>query len=49
VNQVVHGAPEALEPKWLTGNRLRPSVLVWSGDDTLCGDVETPFLSGEAP
>jgi hypothetical protein len=32
-----------------TGNRLRPSDLVWSGEDTLCGGVETPFLSREAP
>jgi hypothetical protein len=36
MNQVVQGAPEALGPKWLTGNRLRPSGLVWSGEDTLC-------------
>jgi hypothetical protein len=49
VNQVVQGAPEALGLKWLTGNRLRPSDLVWSGEDTVWGDVETPFLSGEAP
>jgi hypothetical protein len=49
VNQVVQGAPEALRPKWLTDNRLRPSGLVWSGEDTLRGNVETPFLSGEAP
>jgi hypothetical protein len=27
---------EALGPKLLTGNRLRPSSLVWSGEDTLC-------------
>jgi hypothetical protein len=49
VNQVVQGSPKALGPKWLTGNRHRPSALVWSGEDTLCGDVETPFLGGEAP
>jgi hypothetical protein len=36
VDQVVQGASEALGPKWLTGNRLRPSGLVWSGEDTLC-------------
>jgi hypothetical protein len=37
VNQVVQGASEALGPKWLIGNRLRPTDLVWSGDvDTLC-------------
>jgi hypothetical protein len=33
VNQVVQ---ETLEPKCLTGNRLRPSGLVWSREDTLC-------------
>jgi hypothetical protein len=49
VNQVVQDSPEALGPKWLTGNRLQPAGLVWSGEDTLCGDVETPFLGGEAP
>jgi hypothetical protein len=37
VDQVVQGVSEALGHKWLTGNRLRPSGLVWSGDDTLCG------------
>jgi hypothetical protein len=44
VNQVVQGSPEALGPKWLTGNRHRPST--WCGAArTLCaGDVETPFL-----
>jgi hypothetical protein len=36
VDQVVQGAPEALGPKWLTSNRLQPSGLVWSGEDTLC-------------
>jgi hypothetical protein len=36
VDQVVQGASEALGTKWLTGNRLRPSGLVWSGEDTLC-------------
>jgi hypothetical protein len=44
VNQPVQGAPEALRPKWLTDNHLRPSGLVWSGEDMLCGDIETPFL-----
>jgi hypothetical protein len=37
VDQVVQGASEALGPKWLTRNRLRPSSLVWSDEDTLCG------------
>jgi hypothetical protein len=49
VNQVVQGSPEPLGPKWLTGNHHRPSGLVWSGEDTLYGDVETPFLGGVAP
>jgi hypothetical protein len=49
VNQVVQGVPEALGPKWLTSNRLRPSGLVWSGEDTLCGGPGDPFLSGEGP
>jgi hypothetical protein len=45
VNQVVQGAPEALRPNWLTGNRLRPSGLVWSGEDTLCrGRGDPPSL-----
>jgi hypothetical protein len=44
VDQVVQGAPEALGPKWLTGNRLRPSDL-GGVTRTLCaGDVDTPFL-----
>jgi hypothetical protein len=43
VNQVVQGVPEALGPKWLTGNRLRPSGLVWSGEDTLCGGRGDPL------
>jgi hypothetical protein len=49
VNQVVQGSPEALGPKWLTGNLIDP--LAWCGAArTLCaGDVETPFLGGEAP
>jgi hypothetical protein len=37
VDQAVQGAPEALGPKWLTGNRHRPSGLVCSGEDTLVG------------
>jgi hypothetical protein len=40
VNQVVQGSPEALGPKWLTDNHHRPSDLVWSGEDTLCGGRE---------
>jgi hypothetical protein len=48
VNQVVQGSSEALGPKWLTDNRHRPSGLVWSGE-VCAGDVETPFLGGEAP
>jgi hypothetical protein len=34
VNKVVQGASEAMGPKWLTGNCLGPSGLVWSGEDT---------------
>jgi hypothetical protein len=49
VNQVVQGVPEALGPKWLTSNRLLPSGLVWMTRTLCAGDVETPFLSGEAP
>ena len=29
--------------------RYRPSDLVWSGDDTLCGGRGDPILCGEAP
>jgi hypothetical protein len=43
VDQLVQGAPKALGPKWLTGNRLRPSDLVWSGEDTLCGGRGDPL------
>jgi hypothetical protein len=43
VNQVVQDALEALEPKWITGNCLRPFGLVWSGDDTLCGGCGDPL------
>jgi hypothetical protein len=43
VDQAVQGAPEALGPKWLNGNRLRPSGLVWSSEDTLCGGRGDPF------
>jgi hypothetical protein len=49
VDLVVQGSPEALGPKWLTGNRHRPSGLVWSGEDTLCGGRGDPFLCREAP
>jgi hypothetical protein len=42
VDQVVQGSPEALGPKWLTGNRHRPFDLVWSGEDTLCGRTWRP-------
>jgi hypothetical protein len=42
VNQGVQGSPEALGPKWLTGNRHRPSGLVWSGEDTLCRGTWRP-------
>jgi hypothetical protein len=45
VDQAVQGAPETLGHKWLTGNRLRPSDLVWSGKDTLCrGRGDPPSL-----
>jgi hypothetical protein len=43
VNQVVQGSPDALGPKWLTGNRHLPSGLVWSGEDTLCGGRGDPL------
>jgi hypothetical protein len=43
MNQVVQGAPEPLGPKWLTGNCLRPSGLVWSGGDTLCEGCGDPL------
>jgi hypothetical protein len=43
VNQVVQGSPEALGPKLLTGNRHRPSDLVLSGEDTLCGGRGDPL------
>jgi hypothetical protein len=48
VNQVVQVAQEALGPKWLISNHLRPSSLVWSAKDTLLRDVEIPFLGLEA-
>jgi hypothetical protein len=44
VNQVVQGSPEAVGPKWLTGNRHRPSGLVWTVRTLCAGDVETPSL-----
>jgi hypothetical protein len=43
VDQTVQDAPKALGPKWLTGNRVRPSGLVWSGEDTLCGGRRDPL------
>jgi hypothetical protein len=43
VNQVVQSAPEALGPKWLTIDRLRPSGLVLSDEDTLCGGRGDPL------
>jgi hypothetical protein len=43
VNQGVRGSQEALGPKWLTGNRHRPSGLVWSGEDTSCGGRGDPL------
>jgi hypothetical protein len=43
VNQGVQGSLEALGPKWLTDNHLRPSGLVWSGEDTLCGGRGDPL------
>jgi hypothetical protein len=49
VNQGVQGSPEALGTMWVTDNRLQPSGLVWSGDDTLCGGRGDPFLGGVAP
>jgi hypothetical protein len=42
VDQVVQCSPETLGPKWLTGNRHRPSGLVWSVEDTLCGGRGDP-------
>jgi hypothetical protein len=44
VNQVVQGSLEAWGAKWIIDNCHRPSDLVWSGEDTLCGDVETPLV-----
>jgi hypothetical protein len=48
VDRVIQCVPEALGPKWLTGNRLRPPA--WCGAArTLCvWDVETveKLLSG---
>jgi hypothetical protein len=48
VNQGVQGSSEAFGPKRLTDSRHQPSA--WCGAArTLCaGDVETPFLGGEA-
>jgi hypothetical protein len=48
VSQGVQGQSEALGPKWLTGVFDPPA---WCGvARTVCaGDMDTPFLSGEAP
>jgi hypothetical protein len=43
VNPVVQGPPEALGLKCLTGNCRRPSGLVWSDEDTLCGGRGDPL------
>jgi hypothetical protein len=40
---LTQGSSEALGPKWLTGNHYRPSDLVWSGEDTLCGGRGEPL------
>jgi hypothetical protein len=37
VDEVLQGASEVFGPKWLSDKHLRPSVLVWSVVDTLCG------------
>jgi hypothetical protein len=42
VDQVVQSASKDLGTKWLTGNRLRPSGLVRSGENTLCGGRGDP-------
>jgi hypothetical protein len=49
VNPVVQGSPEALGPSGSPAIVINP--LAWCGAArTLCaGDVETPFLGGEAP
>jgi hypothetical protein len=45
VNQGVQGSPEALGPKWLIDPPAWCEAVM-----TLCaGDMDTPFLSGEAP
>jgi hypothetical protein len=49
VNQAVHGAQEALGPKWLTDNHLSPSGSMCSGEDTLCGGRGEPSLGEVAP
>ena len=43
MDQVVRGVQEALQPTRLSGKRLRPSCLVWSGEDTLCGGRGDPL------
>jgi hypothetical protein len=49
VNQGVQGVSEVLGPRWLTCNRLRPPARCGAVRILCAGDVETPFLSGEAP
>jgi hypothetical protein len=44
VDQIVQGTLKALGPKWLTDIHLRPSDLVWSGENTLCGGSGDPFV-----
>jgi hypothetical protein len=43
VDQAVQGLSEAMGPNWLTNNCHRPSDLVWSGEDTLCGGRGDPL------
>jgi hypothetical protein len=43
VNEGVQGSSEALGPKGLIDNRDRPSGLVWSCEDTLCGGRGDPL------
>jgi hypothetical protein len=46
VNQGIQGSPEALGPKWLTGNRHQPFGLVWSDEDTFYrGRGDPPSLA----
>jgi hypothetical protein len=48
VNQVVQGSPEALGPKW-SGEDIDPPAWCGVARTLRAGDVETPFLGGEAP